>query len=94
MISSTTRVKRYSCRNEFGGYQLLLKEWRVCGIKVWSQEIDREEVPGWAEIQLGALGSTDWRSKFASYIMNVPKKEARVGMAGQAVSTEVRAEDH
>lgn len=62
------RVRRYSRRHEFGGYQILLKEWRVCGVKVWSQEIEREEVPGWAEIQLGALGSTDWQSKFASYI--------------------------
>jgi hypothetical protein len=48
----------------FGGTQYLLRQWRVFGVLVWTQVVDTEEVPAWAEIQLGALGSTDWRSKF------------------------------
>jgi hypothetical protein len=68
MIKTAIRVKRWTRRNEFGGFQQLLKEWRVFGVKVWTKEIDREDVPGWAEIQLATLGYTEWRSKFAEYI--------------------------
>ncbi len=68
VLTTTMRVERRSNRKEFGGYQRLLKEWRVFGVKAWTTEVDRETVPGWAEIQLGALGSTDWKSKFSAYM--------------------------
>ena len=67
-LTTTMRVQRRSYRKEFGGFQQLLKEWRLFGVNVWTTEVDREDVPAWAEIQLGALGSTEWRSKFAAYI--------------------------
>lgn len=62
------RVQRWTRRNEFGGFQQLLKEWRVFGVKVWTTEIDREDVPEWAAIQSGCLGSTEWVSKFSEHI--------------------------
>lgn len=68
-LTSTMRVQRWTRRKEFGGFQQLLKEWRIFGIKVWTtEEIDREDVPGWAEIQLATLGYTEWESKFSEYI--------------------------
>ncbi len=68
IVTSAMKVKRWSRRSEFGGIQCLIKEWRVFGVKVWSREIDRETVPGWVEIQVATLGSTEWRSKFAAYM--------------------------
>ena len=68
MFSTKHKVKRYSYLEGFGGLQKLFREYYFFGLKFWSREIDREEVPVWAEIQLNTLGSTEWRSKFAEYI--------------------------
>jgi hypothetical protein len=67
-LSSTMVVKRRNHRTEFSAIQVLLREWRLGGLTVFTEEIDREEVPAWALIQVGALGYTDWRSKFAEHI--------------------------
>lgn len=48
--------------------QHLMRELRVLGVRVWSWEVDREEVPAWASAQSACLGFTDWRSKFAEHI--------------------------
>ena len=61
-------VRRYGNRREFGSLQKLERAWRLFGVCVFRQVIDAEEVPAWAEIQTGALGSTEWRSRFAAYI--------------------------
>lgn len=59
---------RYTNRHNFDGYQVLVRETRLFGVRIWSREIDREEVPSWASIQRATLGYTDWRSRFAQYI--------------------------
>ncbi len=61
-------VKAYRNKNTFEGIQVLFKEYRIFGIKVWSIEIDREDVPSFVYIQQATLGSTDWKSKFAEFI--------------------------
>lgn len=65
MITSALRVRRWRCGNKFESVQVLERVtfWR--GITIWVAEVDREVVPTWASIQRGALGYTDWRSKFA-----------------------------
>jgi|JI9StandDraft_2_1071091.scaffolds.fasta_scaffold303453_1 hypothetical protein len=68
ILTASMTVRRWSSRTEFGGIQKLLKEWRLFGIKVWTAVLDEETVPAWAEIEIGALGSTEWRSKFAEFI--------------------------
>lgn len=64
MLTARLVVRRYVSRTTFEGHQLLLREWRLWGVRVWSRELDREDVPVWASIQLACLGSSDWRSKF------------------------------
>jgi hypothetical protein len=68
IIKESYRVMSYRSRTSFEGYQILLKEWSIFGLKVWSSEIDREDVPSWVYIQQATLGSTDWKSKFSEYI--------------------------
>jgi len=68
MLTSSTKVLFYRYRKDFGGVQRLVRVWRLFGMKVWTTVIDEEEVPAWADIESGALGSTNWRSKFYDYI--------------------------
>lgn len=81
MITTTIKVERrsrtrYSRRfprgsgycEEQGEEQALVKRWKWRGITIWRRVLDREAVPNWASIQMGALGFTTWRSKFAEYI--------------------------
>lgn len=68
LLKKTFIVKSYRNKNSFEGIQVLFKEYRIFGIKVWSIEIDRENVPSFAYIQHATLGSTDWKSKFAEFI--------------------------
>lgn len=68
LLKKSFVVKAYRNKNAFEGYQVLLQEYRIFGIKVWSVEIDRETVPSFAYIQHATLGSTDWKSKFAEFI--------------------------
>jgi len=67
-LKTKMEVRRYGNRREFGSLQKLERTWRLFGVCVFRQIIDTEEVPAWAEIQAGALGSTEWRSRFAAYI--------------------------
>lgn len=57
--------------------QHLVKTVRFLGIPVLRYSADKEEVPAHVMIELGALGSTSWRSKFAADIRN-----AAVGVHG------------
>ena len=68
MMASRIEVRRYRRRGEFGSVQELQRRRYLFGICVCIQKLDSEEVPAWAEIQLGALGYTDWQSKFAEHI--------------------------
>lgn len=45
-------------------YQCLVKETFMFGISLGTVIIDKEKIPDWAILQLGCLGSTEWRSKF------------------------------
>lgn len=65
-LNTKIEVRRYGNRREFGSLQKLERAWRLFGVCVFRQVIDTEEVPAWAEIQAGALGSTEWRSRFAA----------------------------
>lgn len=57
------RVRRFSYKTDWSGYQLL-QERRWWGWKT----IDREEVPAHVSISLAALGDNGgWVSKFAKY---------------------------
>lgn len=67
-LTAKMEVRRYGNRREFGSVQKLERAWRLFGVCVFRQIIDTEEVPAWAEIQVGALGSTEWRSRFAAYL--------------------------
>lgn len=68
ILTSKVRVQRWTRRNEFGGFQQLLRDWFVFGKKVWTTEIDREDVPAWAEIQAACFGWTEWKSKFSEHM--------------------------
>ena len=67
-LKTKMEVRRYRNRREYGGLQKLERAWRLFGVCMFRQVIDTEEVPAWAEIQAGALGSTEWRSRFAEYL--------------------------
>lgn len=58
------RVRAFGRRDEWQRTQVLEKVWTLFGWPVWVREIDREEVPSHVLIEVGALGSTDWRSKW------------------------------
>jgi len=77
-ITTSIKVERYSwirrgresygyCEDK-GDYQILIKRWKLGGIIIWTKILDREEIPGYVLIELGALGSTEWKSRFSSYI--------------------------
>lgn len=51
-----------------GTKQQLVKRWRLFGRVIWTRVLDEEDVPMFAVIERGCLGSTNWRSKFAEYI--------------------------
>jgi hypothetical protein len=67
LIETKMVVKAYIVGKGFDGYQLLTKQYKVFGFIIYSQIIDREEVPSYARIAHNTLGSTDWKSKFAQY---------------------------
>lgn len=63
LIVTLHRVRRYT-RQDFTGFQVLTRERLLLGkLRVWSAEIDREDVPSWATIDKACLGSTDWKSR-------------------------------
>ena len=69
MITHTHRVVRWVSRTDIVDcYQVLLRDTHIFGIRIWSREIDREDIPSWASIQRACLGWTEWRSRFADYI--------------------------
>lgn len=78
LIKTETKVERrqwiyrgretYGYCEDHGQYQLLIKRWMLCGITIWKRVLDREEIPAHVSIELATLGSTDWKSKFHSYI--------------------------
>ena len=70
MIKVVIKVIGYRYRHEFGGYQLLVKDWYLCGVRVWRKILDREEIPAWVHIDLCCFGSTTWKSKFKEFIKN------------------------
>ena len=68
VFSKKIVVRRYRYKHVFGGVQRLQKEIRLVGFLIMRTTIDEEDVPGWAEIQVATLGSTDWKSKFVEYM--------------------------
>lgn len=70
LIQTRIEVRRYSepGRWPFGDRQELQRRYFLLGICIWYSVIDVESIPPWAVIQLGALGYTDWVSRFAAYI--------------------------
>ena len=48
-------------------FQYLCKTTSILGI-IYTRHLDVEEIPQWSCIELGAIGMTSWRSKFAEYI--------------------------
>lgn len=70
MLTHKDVVQRYSRRGQWphGSYQELQRRFYLGRFCVWTRVLDREDIPAWAVIQVGTLGSTDWRSKFAAYL--------------------------
>ena len=69
MISREKTVRRRRFRDpERREEQHLVETVRLFGLPIWRRILDREEIPDWALIQIGAFGSTEWRSKFAEFI--------------------------
>jgi hypothetical protein len=64
VITKKMEIRFYRHRTEYGGVQKLEQAYYLFGFCVWRTVLDEEEVPSWAEIQVGTLGSTSWRSKF------------------------------
>lgn len=64
MIRSFLRVNARSINNGWGRIQFLQRVWKLGPLTLWVKEIDREEVPGHVIIEVGALGSTWWKSKW------------------------------
>lgn len=53
-----------------GQYYRLVKRFFLCGRKVWTRELDREEIPPHVWINSAIFGSTlgcGWVSKFQAY---------------------------
>ena len=63
LVTIEMRVRRYSNRHDFTGFQVLQRVTKILGVTVCVREIDREEVPSWAAIQSACLGSTEWKSR-------------------------------
>lgn len=51
-----------------GTTQTLVKRWRLWGRVIWTKVLGTENVPSFVPIEVGTLGSANWRSKFAEYI--------------------------
>lgn len=58
----TSRYRAYTrTYADFTGYTYIVRQYLLFDLlRVWSIEIDREDVPSWAFIQQACLGSTDW----------------------------------
>jgi hypothetical protein len=65
LIKSLLRVQAFSQRDKWQKTQVLEKVWTLFGWPIWTKEIDREEIPAHVLIELGAMGSTDWKSKWS-----------------------------
>lgn len=63
ILSITHHVRRFRSRTEFVEYLVVHRVVRLFGIRIWTTEIDRENVPSWAQIQRCCLGYTDWESR-------------------------------
>jgi hypothetical protein len=61
-------VKRGSSKQQFESTQHLMKTVYFLGFPFLYFEIDKEEIPPWALIQLGSLGWTEWVSKFSDHL--------------------------
>lgn len=48
-------------------YNVLREETRLLGVRVWSRELEREEVSVHDKIEAGALGRTGFVSRFAPF---------------------------
>lgn len=48
--------------------QYLILTFYFLNIPVFRKIEDEEDVPSWASIEMGCLGSSAWRSKFKQYI--------------------------
>jgi len=64
MIHSFLRVNARSINGGWGRIQFLQRVWKLGPLTLWVKEIDREEVPKYAVFQAGALGFTQWKSKW------------------------------
>ena len=51
-----------------GTTQTLVKRWRLLGLPIWMKVLGTESVPSFVTLEVGTLGSTNWRSHFAEYI--------------------------
>ncbi len=61
--------------------QHLVRETLVMDRVVFSTEIDREEIDENVLIEIGCLGASDWRSRFADVIERQRMETAAVGEA-------------
>ena len=68
IFSTETKVLHYApSRNMFfsgqGGYQVLVRFYRIFGFGIGRKELDREDVPHWHYVQERTLGSSEWRAR-------------------------------
>lgn len=79
MITTRYTLKRYLRRHrQYESYQVLLRERLIGDHVIWTTEIDREEVPTWATLELGLMGRTKWRSRLVeqhSALLNLPNDQ-------------------
>lgn len=90
LLNTTHRIRRWTFR-DFTGIQKLECVTKLLGLTVFVWEVDREDVPSWATIQIATLGSTDWKSRlfsqYADLLHPERKVEAALGMAAGSITT-------
>ena len=75
MIRSRVVVRRYA--RGWDTWQHLIRQWFIGPLKIWSQVIDREDVPQHVYIQFLCFGDWNgWQSKFAEWIDSGKKENA------------------
>ena len=71
VITTRDRIRRYDRIAQFESYQILFRYYYIFGIKFWTKQLDREDIPSYVVISNGCFGDTSgWKSKFAPFPLN------------------------
>jgi len=68
LFTTKQRVMRYEYDNGWRSYQILHKYYYILSIKVFSIELDREDIPSHVYLKLCCFGDCGgWTSKFMPF---------------------------